>query len=211
MYPPVLIYVFPYFPVSFCFPLFPMFSPVFLRSPLYFPVFPCFLMFSPVFTCFPSFPMFSCVFPYIPLFSNVFPCILLYSHVFLCLPLYPPVFQCFPLFPIFSPVFLVFPFSPLSPVFPCFPCLPIFSLPWVPETFLVRFPVLSSLHSDPREKFSHARKTSGTQGMFSLVSSCFPMFSPFLLISCFLSFFPVSSWFPLFCYLSFCFNSCHAG
>ena len=37
-------------------------------------------------------------------------------------------------------------------------------LPWVPETFLARFPVLSILYSDPREFPLHASKTSGTQG-----------------------------------------------
>ena len=49
----------------------------------------------------------------------------------------------------------------------------LFPLPWVPETFLARFPVSvksSVLAFGQHRKFPpHARKTSGTQGMFPWV------------------------------------------
>ena len=110
--------------------------------------------------------------------------------------LFPPVFLSFSLF------FYVFPylfcFSMLSPVSPLLPMFPLFFyvFPYFPRfpmfpLFTYIFPTLGGrdfasavsgfcqVFIVTRAKsFFQARRTSGTQGMFSLVSSWFPMFSP---------------------------------
>ena len=113
----------------------------------------------------------------------------MFSLVSPSFPKFFPVFLCFPISLLF---FYAFPcFSPFAYVSPVFLCVPIFpSLSYVSPVYLYfLYPGGQRLCScgflccqvfivTRAKSFFQARKTSGTQDMFSLVSSWFPMFSP---------------------------------